>query len=115
MEQLELTIEFEDANAAIAFAHELQRTEPGDTDEFRVIAPTETLNMDNELLQLLIMFMENGGLVALAGFFNLLREILRKLFPDKKVVVSKGTKKAELSSNSTDEELKEVAREFTSS
>lgn len=115
MEKFELTIEFEDANAAVALAHELEQTEPGETDEFHVIFPTETVNMDNELIQLLIMFMENGGLVALGGFFKLLREILRKLFPDKQVVVSKGNKKAELSSNSTDEELKKIAREFTSS
>ena len=114
MEQFELTIEFENAKAAVAFAHELERSEPAETDEFRVIFPTETANMDNELLQLLIMFMENGGLPALGGFFYLLREILRKLFPDKQVIVSKGKNKAKVSSKSTDEDLKKIARDFTS-
>jgi hypothetical protein len=114
MEQTELTLAFENVAARLAFTDALENAKLGSEDPFRVVLPTDTQNIDNELLQLFITFMENGGPIAIAAFVNLLRDILKKSFPDRIIVVSHGKKKAQISSKTSDEEAKKIARDLAS-
>jgi 16S rRNA C1402 N4-methylase RsmH len=114
MEQSEITLKFDDVTLCIEFTNALENHATRASDPFRIILPTGTQNMDNELLQLLITFMKNGGLLAIAAFINLLQEILKKLFPDKSVVIVRGKKRARITSKTTGDEAKRIARDFTS-
>ncbi len=111
MERTELTLGFDDVASRVAFAGELETADLS-KGPFRVVLSADTQNMDNELLQLLLTFMENNGLVALAAFIGLVRDILKKTFPDKTVVVTYDGKKATISAKTTDSEVKKIADDF---
>ncbi|CDZ59638.1 hypothetical protein [Neorhizobium galegae] len=116
MERSEITLKFEDTDARVAVAKALKKTELSLSDPYGIVLGTDGLNMENEILDLLLTFMKNGGLVATAAFIGLLRDILKKVFPDapaKPVIIIVGDKQAEISAKTTDEEVKKIARDLS--
>lgn len=117
MERSEITLKFNDTNTRIVVARAIGEAELRADAPYRIVLGDETLNMENELLDLLLTFIKNGGLIATAAFIGLVRDIIKKAFPDapaKPVVIVIGDKQAEISSNTTDEEVKKIARDLTS-
>jgi hypothetical protein len=113
METAQLTLQFDDAASQLAFKARLEATALNEK-PFRMVLPTETQNMDNETLQLLLTFMQHGGLGALAAFIGLVRDILKKLWPDKSVKITSSGKTEVITSRLSNGEVKQIAKKLSS-
>lgn len=115
MEQAQFTLAFPDVRSAVDVAHELGKHKTHVSDSFRVVMPVDNSNVDSELIKLAITFMEHGGLLAIAAFLNLLRDILKRLFPDKTVKITRKGKEITITSTASDEDIKKLAKDLEAS
>jgi hypothetical protein len=80
--------------------------------EFSIAIADSKLHSENELLTLLITFMENGGVQAITAFLQLVRQILKQTSERRSVKITSGRKGGEISSNTTDDEIAKIGRDL---
>lgn len=109
MQSIPLTLEFSDVNTCVQIMGQVLASDRPH-ESFSVSGGTDTLNMDSQYYTLLLSFMDNGGLEALTAFIMLLRELMARLSPGKKVTLKRGDMSMEIVGKIEDEKLVEIAR-----
>src|SRR5258707_631221 len=117
MGNIGLTLKFSDASSCSAFASEFEEkldlNEIG-SNKYSVSIHERKLHSDSEFVTLLLTFMKDGGLLALSSFLLLTRDILRRVVPEKKVMISNGKKAEAIDDSTPDEAIEEIAERLLS-
>ncbi|MYM26272.1 hypothetical protein GTP46_26940 [Duganella sp. FT135W] len=112
MEQISVKLVFLDTLSCAQFATALEGTEIG-ARTFDVALPNRALNQDSETLTLLLSFMQNGGLEAIAAFLGLVKEIISQRAPEQSVTVMNGDRTITVTGKLTSAQVKELTHDLS--
>jgi hypothetical protein len=111
MSSIDVNIKFESVSSAAEFRALLEQHE-NRYSGFGVALNEEKLHVSNEVLTILLTFMDHGGLPAVTAFLQLVREIIKRIPTSRSVLVTRGPKTVQISDESTDKEIEKASHEL---